>query len=86
MDWTEFAQWGRHVSDWAQDYHLGVRDRPVRARTKPGEIFAQLPETPPEALPLNALHAGDRLVSRRLEVFLDWAKACLAEAGAGPGA
>ena len=48
MDWTEFAQWGRHVSDWAQDYHLGVRDRPVRARTKPGEIFAQLPETPPE--------------------------------------
>lgn len=51
-----------------------------------GALVEVLPETPPEALPLNALHAGDRLVSRRLEVFLDWAKACLAEAGAGPAA
>jgi aromatic-L-amino-acid decarboxylase len=48
MKWDEFAPWGRRVADWAQDYHLTVGDRPVRARTGPGEILNALPETPPE--------------------------------------
>ena len=48
MQWDEFAQWGRKVSEWTRDYHDTIGDRPVRARTKPGEIFAALPETPPE--------------------------------------
>ncbi|MEM6563116.1 MAG: pyridoxal-dependent decarboxylase [Pseudomonadota bacterium] len=48
MNWDEFAHWGRHISDWAADYHKGLPDRPVRARTIPGEIAGQLPPTPPE--------------------------------------
>ena len=37
-----------------------------------GALVEVLAETPPDPLPLNALHAGDRLVPRRLAVFLDW--------------
>ncbi len=48
MKWTEFAGWGRRVADWAQDYHLNVGDRPVRAQTKPGEVLNALPAAPPE--------------------------------------
>jgi len=49
MNWEEFGAWGRRVADWAQDYHLTVGDRPVRAQTRPGEILDALPEAPPEA-------------------------------------
>lgn len=48
MKWEEFAQWGRHISGWAQTYHEGLRDQPVRAQTRYGEIAGQLPVTPPE--------------------------------------
>ncbi|WP_068119559.1 pyridoxal phosphate-dependent decarboxylase family protein [Tropicimonas marinistellae] len=48
MNWDEFARWGRHVSDWAAQYHRTIRDRPVRARTRPGEIAGKLPVAPPE--------------------------------------
>lgn len=48
MKWTEFAGWGRRVADWAQEYHLTVGDRPVRAQTRPGEVLNALPATPPE--------------------------------------
>ncbi|XWN29035.1 MAG: pyridoxal-dependent decarboxylase [Devosia sp.] len=48
MNWDEFAQWGKHVSDWAAEYHRSLRDRPVRAQTRPGEIAAMLPVAPPE--------------------------------------
>ncbi len=48
MKWDQFSEWGRRISDWAQDYHQTVGDRPVRARTKPGEILNALPATPPE--------------------------------------
>ena len=48
MNWDEFAPWGRRVADWAQEYHLTVRDRPVRARTAPGEILNALPLSPPD--------------------------------------
>jgi len=42
MRWSDFPKWGRYVADWAADYHAGLRGRPVRAQTKPGEIAAQL--------------------------------------------
>lgn len=48
MNWDDFARWGRKVSDWAQDYHLTVRDRPVRAQTAPGTILNALPVSPPD--------------------------------------
>ncbi|MFY0310998.1 pyridoxal phosphate-dependent decarboxylase family protein [Leisingera sp. D0M16] len=48
MKWNEFSDWGRRVADWTQDYHLTVGDRPVRARTEPGQVLNALPHTPPE--------------------------------------
>lgn len=48
MKWDEFAYWGKHISDWAADYHKTLGDRPVRAQTAPGEIAAQLAATAPE--------------------------------------
>lgn len=48
MKWDEFSAWGAKISEWAADYQMGLRDRPVRAQTAPGEIAAQLPIAPPE--------------------------------------
>lgn len=48
MKWDEFSEWGRRVADWAQDYHLTVGERPVRANTEPGEVLNALPQTPPQ--------------------------------------
>lgn len=48
MKWNEFSEWGRRVADWAQDYHLTVGDRPVRAQTEPGDVLDALPMLPPE--------------------------------------
>ncbi|ERP86455.1 pyridoxal-dependent amino acid decarboxylase [Labrenzia sp. C1B10] len=36
------------MADWAADYHQTLRQRPVRAQVKPGEILNALPEAPPE--------------------------------------
>ncbi|WP_322866243.1 pyridoxal phosphate-dependent decarboxylase family protein [Aquicoccus sp. G2-2] len=49
MRWSDFPKWGKWAADWAADYHATLRDRPVRAQTKPGEIAAQLPASAPEA-------------------------------------
>lgn len=48
MNWDEFSAWGKHISDWGAQYHKTLRDRPVRPRSKPGEIAAQLPSMPPQ--------------------------------------
>ena len=48
MNWDEFSDWGEKISQWAADYHRTLRDRPVRAQTKPGEIAAQLTAKAPE--------------------------------------
>ncbi len=48
MTWDDFAKWGRHIAEWGRDYHMSLRDRPVRAQTAPGEIAAHLPDQPPE--------------------------------------
>ena len=36
------------AADWAADFHERVRDLPVQARVKPGDVRAQLPDAPPE--------------------------------------
>lgn len=48
MDWSDFARWGARIARWGADYHRGLRDRPVRARTRPGAVAAALPTSPPE--------------------------------------
>lgn len=64
MKWDDFAGWGRKVAEWAQDYHLTVGDRPVRARTEPGDVLNALPDTPPEqAQPLeDVFHDFEQIV------------------------
>ncbi|WP_108860584.1 pyridoxal-dependent decarboxylase [Ruegeria sp. Alg231-54] len=48
MKWDEFSDWGKRIAEWTQDYHLTVGDKPVRARTEPGDILNALPARPPE--------------------------------------
>ena len=48
MDSEEFRRWSRTVADWGADYRAGLRDRPVRAQTKPGDIARQIADTAPE--------------------------------------
>ena len=45
----EFRTLGHQVIDWIADYRAGLADRPVMARTAPGEVKALLPASPPEA-------------------------------------
>lgn len=48
MDWDEFAEWSRTAADWGRDYHKSIRENPVRAQVKPGDILSRLPASPPE--------------------------------------
>ncbi len=48
MDWDEFSGWSKQITDWGAQYHKGLRDRPVRAQTAPGQIAAQIPVQPPQ--------------------------------------
>ena len=38
MDWDEFSDWSKRIAEWGSQYHKTLRDRPVRAQTKPGEM------------------------------------------------
>lgn len=49
MNDNEFRDWSHKAADWGADYRASLRDRPVRAQTKPGEIFNAVPVTAPEA-------------------------------------
>ncbi len=42
-----FRRYGHELIDWLADYHERLADRPVMAKTKPGEIRDALPSTPP---------------------------------------
>lgn len=44
----DYLQWSRRAAEWGADYLANVRERPVRAQTRPGEIAARLPAAPPE--------------------------------------
>lgn len=48
MNWDDFAEWSKQIADWGAQYHKTLRDRPVRAQTKLGQIASQLPATPPD--------------------------------------
>jgi aromatic-L-amino-acid decarboxylase len=60
----EFRAAGHRLIDWIADYRTRVEQRPVMARTEPGEIKAQLPSSPPDAPdPFDAIVADlDRVV------------------------
>lgn len=47
MDADAFRRHGHAIIDWIADYLEGVGDRPVLARTEPGEVAAALPSAPP---------------------------------------
>lgn len=49
MDFEEFRKHGHVFVDWMADYLEGIEDYPVRARVRPGDIAAQLPDAPPQA-------------------------------------
>jgi aromatic-L-amino-acid decarboxylase len=48
MDNKDFRRWSRKAADWGAEYRAGLRDRPVRAQTKPGDIAAEIALSPPE--------------------------------------
>lgn len=48
MSPEEFRAIGHTVVDWIADYRRDVAERPVMARTSPGEVRAALPLDPPE--------------------------------------
>jgi aromatic-L-amino-acid decarboxylase len=49
MDIDEFRTQGHKLVDWMADYLAGIEQYPVRSQVRPGDIAAQLPETPPQA-------------------------------------
>jgi aromatic-L-amino-acid/L-tryptophan decarboxylase len=56
MDSDDFRNWLHRASDWSVDYLDGVAERPVRAQSEPGSIYAALPETPPaDGEPMEAI-------------------------------
>ena len=48
MNWDEYARLAKEVADWGADYHRSLRDRPVRAQTRRGDISARIEQSPPE--------------------------------------
>jgi len=48
MNWDEYRQWAKEIADWGAKYHENIRDLPVRAQSKPGDIAAQLADSAPE--------------------------------------
>jgi aromatic-L-amino-acid decarboxylase len=44
----QFRQYGHDIVDFIADYRARVAERPVMARTAPGEVKAQLPASPPD--------------------------------------
>jgi aromatic-L-amino-acid decarboxylase len=45
----EFRRRGHQLIDWIADYRSRVSERPVMARTAPGEVKARLPAAPPQS-------------------------------------
>lgn len=60
----DFRDWSTRAAEWGADYRARLRDLPVRAQTKPGDIAAQLEASAPEAgEPMEAIFADfERIV------------------------
>ncbi len=48
MDKDEFRHWSHRAADWGADYRVTLRDKSVRAQTKPGAIYDAISITAPE--------------------------------------
>jgi aromatic-L-amino-acid decarboxylase len=48
VDNAEFRRYGHEVVDWIADYLENIRDYPVLAQVKPGELIDRLPAAAPE--------------------------------------
>lgn len=48
MNKDDFRKWSRTAADWGADYRENLGERPVRSRSVPGEVAAQIAKTPPE--------------------------------------
>ncbi len=49
MSPDEFRAHGHRLIDWIADYRASLAERPIMARTEPGEVRAALPEAAPQA-------------------------------------
>lgn len=45
---NEFEIWSQQAAKWGVDYRETLRERPVRAQTKPGDIAARIADSAPE--------------------------------------
>ncbi len=48
MDSKDFHHWSARTAEWGANYRDGLRERPVRAQVRPGDIARQLGDTPPD--------------------------------------
>ncbi|PWJ20461.1 pyridoxal phosphate-dependent decarboxylase family protein [Jannaschia seohaensis] len=48
MNHDDLPAWSARAAEWIRAYHAGLRDRPVRAQVKPGDVLSALPPAAPE--------------------------------------
>jgi aromatic-L-amino-acid decarboxylase len=48
MEISDLSKWGARIAAWSAEYLSNLRQRPVRAQTKPGDIARQIAPAPPE--------------------------------------
>lgn len=48
MNHDDLNVWSKRAADWVRDYHATLRDRPVRAQVRPGDLLTRLPATAPD--------------------------------------
>lgn len=48
MKYSDYKKWSARANDWIDNYFRTLKDRPVRAQTKPGDIAKQIAADPPE--------------------------------------
>ena len=47
MDNRDLEAWGRRAAEWSVEYLESLRERPVRPKSRPGEVMEALPPAPP---------------------------------------
>jgi aromatic-L-amino-acid/L-tryptophan decarboxylase len=88
MSGEEFRRFGHELIDWIADYFERIEELPVLAQIEPGDLKAQLPESPPrQGEPMEAIVEDlDRLI---VPALTHWAHpsfyAYFATSTSGPG-